>query len=70
MEDFTKQIYILSDDELCVSLNGSWIYCVTAENAEYINSLEDNVLKLQEENKLLKRRLNDMRELHGLYGNH
>lgn len=70
MSSSIKRITLLYGDIKYITLNDQWINCVTAENAEYLINLEENVLKLQEENKLLKRRLGDMRELHGLYGNH
>ena len=70
MDSTGKRIRLLNVDGGYIEMDDYLIYCVTVENAKYLNNLEENVLKLQEENNLLKRRLNDMRELHGLYGNH
>jgi len=70
LDSTDKRIRLLNVDGGYIEMDDYLIYCITVENASYIAGLEENVFKLQEENKLLKRRLNDMRELHGLYGNH
>lgn len=60
MENFTPKIELYNKDMEIIILNGAMIDCATVENAQYILSLEEKLMKALAENKELLRGLNDI----------